>query len=332
MQYNVENLFDTVHDEGKRDEEFTPDGRAGWTPQRLKEKMSNLGTIVKGIKNPDGQICPDVLALSEIENANVLKLFKNGPLKECKYTQAVVDPKDPDPRGIRTALLTRLKLAAKPFHHETYFGGRFILEIPLEINGHPLIVFTNHWKSRLSRLPEKDDGSDKRKLASQILRRRVLQIVTENPEADIIALGDLNDEPEDESLKTLGITANPQDLIDGEKGKLFWESSYDLLNHPAFLEIADENKSEAFKRARFTYYYDREKKYLQFDHILLSKGLFDDEGFRYRPNSFQIVKMKNFVNLRTGAPLPYKPSTDETEATGAADHFPVLVRLDIDDE
>ena len=31
MTYNCENAFDTIHDEGKRDEEYLPEGTRHWT-------------------------------------------------------------------------------------------------------------------------------------------------------------------------------------------------------------------------------------------------------------------------------------------------------------
>ena len=34
VEYNVENLFDTVHDEGKQDTEFLPSSPRHWTPDR----------------------------------------------------------------------------------------------------------------------------------------------------------------------------------------------------------------------------------------------------------------------------------------------------------
>jgi hypothetical protein len=128
MQYNVENLFDPDNPPPGHDE-FTPDGAKHWTIEKLKAKLVNLGKVVTSIKNKDGTVCPDILALAEVHNVVVLKMWKMGPLKVCGYTQTVIDPTDPDPRGIRTALLTRLPLAGKPFSHKAYPGGRFILII-----------------------------------------------------------------------------------------------------------------------------------------------------------------------------------------------------------
>ena len=42
--YNLENLFDTYHDEGKNDYEFLPDGANKWTEARYEKKLHNMAT------------------------------------------------------------------------------------------------------------------------------------------------------------------------------------------------------------------------------------------------------------------------------------------------
>ena len=40
--YNLENLFDTYHDEGKNDYEYLPDGANEWTDFKYAKKLSNM--------------------------------------------------------------------------------------------------------------------------------------------------------------------------------------------------------------------------------------------------------------------------------------------------
>ena len=42
MFYNVENLFDTVDDTTKNDEEFLPGGSRRWTASRYNRKLSSI--------------------------------------------------------------------------------------------------------------------------------------------------------------------------------------------------------------------------------------------------------------------------------------------------
>ena len=41
--YNFENLFDTIHDPGVLDEEFTPEGPKKWNSAKYTRKIGNLG-------------------------------------------------------------------------------------------------------------------------------------------------------------------------------------------------------------------------------------------------------------------------------------------------
>ena len=47
--YNVENLFDTYHDEGKNDYEYLPDGANRWTDARYNRKLRNIATVIKAM-------------------------------------------------------------------------------------------------------------------------------------------------------------------------------------------------------------------------------------------------------------------------------------------
>ena len=44
--YNLENLFDTCHDEGKNDYEYLPDGRNRWTGLKYSNKLKNMSRVL----------------------------------------------------------------------------------------------------------------------------------------------------------------------------------------------------------------------------------------------------------------------------------------------
>ena len=44
--YNLENLFDTIHDEGKNDYEYLPDGGMKWTSYKYENKVKNMAYAV----------------------------------------------------------------------------------------------------------------------------------------------------------------------------------------------------------------------------------------------------------------------------------------------
>ena len=68
--YNVENLFDTIDDPLKNDEQFLPDNDYRWGTERYQTKLRNLSLVISEIAKLDGGLV--VLGVSEIENEQVL--------------------------------------------------------------------------------------------------------------------------------------------------------------------------------------------------------------------------------------------------------------------
>ena len=44
--YNLENLFDTIHDTGKNDYEYLPDAAKGWNSEKYRSKLKNLSKVL----------------------------------------------------------------------------------------------------------------------------------------------------------------------------------------------------------------------------------------------------------------------------------------------
>ena len=71
--YNLENLFDTIDDPLKQDEEFLPQGVNQWNTEKYLAKLHNMAYAISTIGTditPDGVA---VLGVSEIENRHVLE-------------------------------------------------------------------------------------------------------------------------------------------------------------------------------------------------------------------------------------------------------------------
>ena len=83
--YNLENLFDTVHDEGKNDYQFLPDGQNQWTEAKYAKKLHNMATVIRAMKEDNGA-WHAVLGVSEIENRHVLEDLVSQPeIEEANY-------------------------------------------------------------------------------------------------------------------------------------------------------------------------------------------------------------------------------------------------------
>ena len=55
--YNLENLFDTIDDPNKQDEEFLPDGVNQWNTEKYQAKLHNMAYAISTIGldySPDG--------------------------------------------------------------------------------------------------------------------------------------------------------------------------------------------------------------------------------------------------------------------------------------
>ena len=97
--WNLENLFDTIDDPVKDDKEFLPDSPLKWNDEKYEQKLTNLAKVINYMNNGCG---PDILAVEEVENINVLKrlIYK---LRDRDYIIAHRD--SPDARGIDVGLL-----------------------------------------------------------------------------------------------------------------------------------------------------------------------------------------------------------------------------------
>ena len=111
MTYNVENLFDTQHDEGKNDFDFLPDSNRKWNNTRYYKKIHD---VMKTITNIGGWEPPMLVGLCEIENDNVLDdLTKNPPYANLNFNY--IHFESLDNRGIDVALLYNSDLFS-PLH------------------------------------------------------------------------------------------------------------------------------------------------------------------------------------------------------------------------
>lgn len=101
VEYNVENLFDTLHAEGRADMEFTPQGERKWDSRRYWAK---LGRISRVLAAAGGDKPAALVALCEVENDSVLShLTRRTRLARLGYEYAVTH--SADPRGVNVALL-----------------------------------------------------------------------------------------------------------------------------------------------------------------------------------------------------------------------------------
>ena len=78
--YNVENLFDTINNPEKNDDEFLPYSEKKWDSNKYYNTLENIATVLEN-NNPKG--LPNLIGLCEVENKKVVEdLIYNSELKE----------------------------------------------------------------------------------------------------------------------------------------------------------------------------------------------------------------------------------------------------------
>lgn len=153
LSYNIENAFDTIHDEGKRDYEYCAGGERRWTKHRLFKKLIAIGKVIAAA---DEQKPIDLIGLCEVENDTVMTyLTERTPLKNLGYRYIMTHSSDQ--RGIDVALLyspfTFHPIEIQHIHpHSGRRKTRDILHVAgIITEGDTLDVYMLHLPSKLGR-------------------------------------------------------------------------------------------------------------------------------------------------------------------------------------
>lgn len=199
--YNVENLFDIEDDPLTFDDEFTPDSTKQWTEERYQKKLKDLSKVIYSVPK-NGY--PEVIGVCEVENRKVVEdLFKTDSLINRKY--AIVHEESPDKRGIDVALAYDSDVMSELYHRAFRYNFSFepetttrdILYVKLLADKDTLHFFVNHWPSRRG---GQEASEPKRLKAATVLRTQIDSILLKDENAKIIAMGDFNDYPNNNSM------------------------------------------------------------------------------------------------------------------------------------
>jgi len=310
--YNVENLFDTINQPNVNDEEFTPTGANLYTPKVYLDKLSKLEQVISDIGtevSPDGL---SVLGLAEIENETVIQdLIKQPKLKTRNYQY--VHYNSPDERGIDVGLIYNpkyLKVISSqslnvPLKNAdgTPRHTRDVLYVYGMYNGEPMHFFVNHWPSRRG---GEEASAPGRALAAQTAKTCIDSIMKDNPNAKVILMGDLNDDPVSPSVEKV-LMAN------GNKEKVKQSGLY----NPWMSYYKDGIGTLAYNDA-----------WNLFDQIIVSEAFLPSKQSGFFLHKSNIYK-KEFMIQNSGRYKGYPKRTYDFSVYlgGYSDHFPTYLVL-----
>ena len=350
LVYNVENLFDAdgIARYSQYAVDEAPSADFAYTPRKVLTKIRNIGRILSLVNEGKG---PEIILFQEIEldrsaesevadyeeflgkyaNTTVDAMLTTGfddaiaglPAEALllKYLEDnrlagyhVIKPVSARPPEERTAqnnvVFSRFPIQYAKFH--PLERARDILEVGLSVDGQPLVIFDNHWKSGAS-------NADMELLRIQnagVLRKRLDELLAENPSADIILGGDFNSyydqkvrNPEMKQTALNDVLRSRED----EKA-LVSDDEVDLYN--LWLEVPAGKRGSEVYRGRWG----------TLMQIMLTRGLYDFKGVQYVDNSYFVFSIPG-LNAGETFGRPRRWHFFGPDGGGYSDHFPVGARF-----
>lgn len=333
--YNLENLFDTLHDAGKNDYEYLPTGTMKWGKMKYEAKLHNMSRVLSELctdKLPGGAA---VIGVSEIENANVLDdLLKQPSLAKRGYKY--VDIPSYDRRGVECAFFYNPRLfqmeryfcvqynygpsgkvddpmvgftidekgkvqAIDHLQGDTTYITRGFLVMEGRLAGEKMFFIVNHWPSRAA-------GDEVRQRAGWQVRQLKDALMKSEPGSKVVIMGDMNDDPGNKSMtEQLGCKSEIKQVkTDGDMYNPWYNTLY--------------------KVGQGTLLYNG--KWNLFDQIVVSGNLVgtDRSTLKYYQHA---IYMRDYLFQQEGR---YKGSPLRTHAGGVwlngySDHLPTQIYL-----
>ena len=227
--YNNENFFDTIHQNNVNDYEYTPTGSMKWGTQKYNGKLEHMSYAISQIGL---DVCPggiSLIGVSEIENRGVLEDLVKQPALAKRQLQ-IVHYDGIDRRGVDVALLynprqftvTNSKSYRLHLPNDTSFRTRDQLMVSGYLFGEKIHVIVNHWPSRLG---GEEASRQKRNAAASLTKSIADSLYKVDAKAKIIIMGDLNDDPFNESCaKVIGAKKEINDVKNGEFYNTLWKT------------------------------------------------------------------------------------------------------------
>lgn len=314
MEWNVENLFDTLDAPGKEDGAFTPQGNHRWNSGRYWSKQ---GKLSRTIAAAGGNTPIDLIALIEIENDSTLAhLTRRTKLWRLGYEY--IASHSADPRGINVGLIYQ-PYRFQPIHTNSLRifppkkkmrQTRDVLHVAGQLpNGDTLDVIIAHLPSRRGA----QEAALYRLMVNRQIRQYIGQLLTRRQHPAIVLTGDFNAFYPEPSI-TQGLEAKlPASPFD----------------HNALYILTHEKQAQ--QGIKGTYHY--QGYWNQLDQFFVNGGLLhpgEATGKLYTsPSSCKIVDLPFLLEpiKNAGGFKPFRSYLGPYYHGGYSDHLPVILEL-----
>lgn len=348
LVYNVENLFDAdgvALFEDYREEE-TPNPQP-YGPRKLLTKLDNIARVLSAVDDGAG---PDIAVFSELEFDRtpggeppdysalaaryaeltvedmlveeldgeirdlpveflLWKHFMEMGMGDYFFTIQAARPITEEVEAHTNAVFSRFPITEVRSH--ALVDARDILEVTLEVHGHPLVIFANHWKSGASNV----EREPIRIQNAEVLRGRIDALLAEDRLADFIVAGDLNSNYNQNFTLNLEKTGIRNVLLSqGDELAIRFRDPPPLYN--LWFELPPERRFAEVWRGTYS----------TLMHILLPAGLYDRSGIQYVDGSFRQVILPG-VNARPPGMHPIRWYFAGEAGGGFSDHLPLLAEF-----
>lgn len=313
MFYNLENLFDSINNNGKYDFEFSPEGKNRWDGKRYKQKIHNMAYAISRLDSKTTPNGPAIIGVSEVENKSVLlDLVADPQIAERNYQ--VIHHDSPDRRGIDVSLLYNPKMF-RPLRVSNHvlkidsmpwFRTRDQMCVVGLLGGKRVAVIVNHWPSRRGGT---EQSAYLRKAAAELTRQVSDSLLSIDPNIGIIVMGDLNDSPYDKSLvEVLEARKNIDETKPGQFFNPFWK-------------LLDKGIGSYIYRGKWDL----------FDQIVVNYNLVNNPDCGLKYINVRVCN-EEFLKQQEGKykGYPFRTFSEGAFIGGYSDHFPTEIFLGVE--
>lgn len=313
LSWNLQTLFDD-RDDGVEFPGWSV-ARGQWDSEGYRTRLRNFSKAAAAAA-PGG---PDILVLQEVENLRVAEDLAD--LLPGSWPARIVSCGEGAAFGC--AVLSRFPAIAARAHAADPGSGvrpedlRPLLEVVLDAEGIRLTILAAHWKSKVGGAEATEPA---RRAQAALAARRIGEILAEDPAAEVLLAGDLNENPDEwirvgRAWPTALLPANWAARGGG------WTDRILLAAEPGEAGPGPEGLvlwSPWEEAGGFSYVHDGTEE--RIDHVLLSPGLLDGIGLAFV--SFSAEPDRELLS-DDGTPRAW----DTRNREGYSDHLPLRLVL-----